>query len=532
MPRAVNEKEDGVQRNHNWAISSIFQEMEMDIFSSFVLPNLCHHSYGHNCKNDNKLQCQPCTQHSERGVFKEMYKTLLFVSVCLLGSGSLVDAATSDAATTTTDTTTSGINISFILSQLGRLFRGVGVAILLLLVILFVIALFKKSSGLSLAEKKKLSKKYYQSPDSIRISKKSKIMATHLSEAIQYQTVSYDANDNKNTIDYNEFIRLHQWFQKTYPNVHKHFERHVINDYSLLYIWRGTNDDDPYMVYGHMDVVPILGQKWSIDNPFSGEIKPDDTGIEHIWGRGAIDLKNICVGWMECFEDLLESGYRPKRTIYFGLGHDEEIGGNNGAKHISNFVKNDLKGKKLEFLWDEGLFVIDGVIKGHQAPVAMICTSEKGFVNIQLDVQCSPTHSSFPPVLSKTDGSPIDILSNACARLASNPMKSHSDGPMTNMFRELGPGFNWPLKIVMCNLWLLSSIVKKILSSKAKTSALVRTSTALTIFNAGFKANTIPENARAIVNHRKKKNHNGQCCLLFLLLLLFFFFEYNSNFFF
>ena len=63
--------------------------------------------------------------------------------------------------------------------------------------------------------------------------------------------------------------------------------------------------------------------------------------------------------------------------------------------------------------------------------------------------------------------------------------QGHAEGPMRNMFESLGPGFGWPLRLVMCNLWLLSSLVEKILSAKAKTASMVRTTTALTIFNAG-----------------------------------------------
>ena len=61
--------------------------------------------------------------------------------------------------------------------------------------------------------------------------------------------------------------------------------------------------------------------------PFEGKIVDG-----FIWGRGTPDIKNQLIGIMEAAETLLQQGYRPERTILFGLGHDEETGGVNGCK--------------------------------------------------------------------------------------------------------------------------------------------------------------------------------------------------------
>ena len=399
-----------MRRSTSWAIPSIFQDIQ------FELPNPCKHCQPGN--NATTTRCQPCTVHAQKGLFQETYKTLAFTALTLLLSGHFVEAVVPLPPHHPTTT----------LALVVKVLYGTGLLVLVLLSVLFANALCKQAPGLSFEARQALSKQYLNTPAALHLQSKTHTMAEHLGQAIQFQTISYDANDDKHHTDHQEFLKLHAWFIKTYPLVHKHCTRHVVNDYSLVYEWTGEagNQQQPYMVYGHMDVVPVLGQDWTqVDDPFSGEIKPDASGKDHVWGRGAIDLKNICVGWMEAFEDLLESGFRPRRTVYLGMGHDEEIGGREGAGAIARFMEQKLgPGKSLEFLWDEGLFVIDGVIKGHAAPVAMICTSEKGFVNVQLEVECPPQHSSFPPVLSsKTEGSPIDILSAACARLAKTPMK-------------------------------------------------------------------------------------------------------------
>jgi carboxypeptidase PM20D1 len=99
------------------------------------------------------------------------------------------------------------------------------------------------------------------------------------------------------------------------------------------------------LVYAHADVVPVDDQinlpdgeaQWSVD-PFGGIVKNFVPGLsekgektgesgDYVFGRGAIDLKNMTMGWMEALDDLAATGFQPQRTIYLALGSDEEVGG-------------------------------------------------------------------------------------------------------------------------------------------------------------------------------------------------------------
>ena len=78
------------------------------------------------------------------------------------------------------------------------------------------------------------------------------------------------------------------------------------------------------------------------------------------------------------------------------LSHDEEIGGEEGAKKIAEHFK--AAGITFEFMLDEGLFVIDGVVPGHIRPIAMVCVAEKGMANVKLTVEVRrPRGASNPP---------------------------------------------------------------------------------------------------------------------------------------
>lgn len=75
-----------------------------------------------------------------------------------------------------------------------------------------------------------------------------------------------------------------------FPLIHSSpfVSQEVVNNLSLLYFVEGSNKKlKPYMLAGHMDVVPVEKSKWSVD-PFEGKI--DET---FIWGRGTMDCKHL-----------------------------------------------------------------------------------------------------------------------------------------------------------------------------------------------------------------------------------------------
>jgi len=326
--------------------------------------------------------------------------------------------------------------------------------------------------------------------------------AERLAGAIRFKTISMDEmelhqqpNDGVNVVDKNEFKRLHAYLRKCYPRVFKELEVHVINEFSLLLVWRGTQDrqEKPYLLIAHMDVVPCPEpEKWEVP-PFDGVIKDG-----YVWGRGTIDDKQCVLGWLEAVQDLLESGFKPRRTIYFGFGHDEEINGFDGAFHISQWLAQNVGPKKaFEFVMDEGLFIIDGAIPGHKKPVAYICVSEKGDLTVELSVETPPGHSSNPPKETA-----VGILANAVRKIEQTPMPIRFHGSAANLIRSVSAGVSGIFRVLFSNLWLFGPIVGKVFSYLPGARTLVITTKAATMFHAGEKENVLPSVARAIVNHR------------------------------
>jgi carboxypeptidase PM20D1 len=148
---------------------------------------------------------------------------------------------------------------------------------------------------------------------------------------------------------------------------------------------------------------------WAVP-PFDGIIRDG-----FIWGRGTLDIKNIAFGILESVEYLLSKDFQPERTIVLAFGHDEEISGFSGAQEIARHLRD--QNFKAEFILDEGLNIVKGVVPGVPGPVALIGTEEKGFQTIRLQIKAIGGHGSMPPASTV-----VGRLSRAIKAIEDSPM--------------------------------------------------------------------------------------------------------------
>ncbi len=319
--------------------------------------------------------------------------------------------------------------------------------------------------------------------------------ARKLSGAIVFPTISWEGGgtDDQKLATQQAFAGFHAYLEKSYPQVYAKLDHEVIGENNLLFTWKGSDPSlKPMLVMGHQDVVAVEAGtegNWTRP-PFSGDIADG-----FIWGRGALDDKMTVVGLMEAADILLAKGFQPKRTIYFAFGQDEEIGGLQGAQLIAQTLQS--RGVRLEFVEDEGGFLSLGLVPGVSAPVAMIGTSEKGYLSLELTVETAGGHSSVPPKESS-----IGILATAVRRIERHPMPAHVHGPVGEFLEYAGGSASFPMRVVFKNMWLFGPVVQKILESSPDSNATLRTTSATTIFRAGTKDNVMPSRAMAVVNFR------------------------------
>ena len=240
--------------------------------------------------------------------------------------------------------------------------------------------------------------------------------AERLAGAVRMRTISYD---DRPLASAEEFQKLHAYMKERYPKAHAVLQREVIAESSLLYTWEGTDAAaKPIVLMAHQDVVPIspgTEKDWKFE-PFAGTIRDG-----FVWGRGTWDDKGNLFAIMEAVEMLVAQGFKPRQRIYLAFGHDEEVGGEKGAKQIAALLKS--RGVNADFVLDEGLVITDGVLKGLDRPVALIGIAEKGFLTLTLSTTTTGGHSSMPP-----QSTAIGILSAALARLEQHPMPASISG--------------------------------------------------------------------------------------------------------
>jgi len=310
-----------------------------------------------------------------------------------------------------------------------------------------------------------------------------------LAGALRFKTTSYQ---DPTKFAGEAFYSLHNYIEDLFPDVHTTLKREIVNNLSLLYTWEGSDPTlSPVLLMAHQDVVPVIpGTEVDWDYPpFDGTIAEG-----YVWGRGALDNKSSLMGIMEAIELLLLDGFKPRRTVYIAFGHDEEIGGKQGAAKIAELLRS--RGIRLEYVLDEGGSIIQNVIPGVSGPVAFVGIAEKGYVSLEITARAEGGHSSMPPRHTA-----VGVVSRAIIRIEDNPFPANM-AYASRFLEYVGPKMPFGKKMVFANLWLFSPLVERILSRSPEMNAGIRTTTAVTMFSGSSKENVLPIKSTAIVNFR------------------------------
>ena len=304
----------------------------------------------------------------------------------------------------------------------------------------------------------------------------------HLSKAVQFETISFSEDAIPDSTAFNGF---HQFLQETYPLIHEKLTLEKISDYSLLFKWEGSDTSKkPIILMSHQDVVPVdqpTLSDWEAP-PFAGKIT--DT---HIIGRGTLDDKSSLMALMESIETLLKESFTPSQTIYLAFGHDEELGGSNGAQKIAAYLKE--KGIHAAMTLDEGGLLAENMVPGFDKTIAMLNLAEKGYASFNLIVETKGGHSSSPP-----KDNTLGMLAQAIVNLENNQLPYKLVKPIDYQFEYMGAEMPFFKKMAFANPWLFKGPVLKALNA--------HTTTAPTIVEGGVKDNVIPTVGKATINFR------------------------------
>ena len=301
------------------------------------------------------------------------------------------------------------------------------------------------------------------------------------------------SRQDESEVEWVQFDHFLSQLQELFPLVHRRLDREVIAGYSLLFRWPGRSSTEPSVLMGHYDVVAATDVGWK-HPPFAAELsgKGDE---QLLWGRGTIDDKGAVVAILEAVEYQLESGLQPAQDIYLCFGHDEETSGN-GAKAIADLLEQ--RGIRPALVLDEGGAIVEGAFPGVAAPVAVVGVTEKGSTILRLVVDQQGGHASTPPRLSATVR-----LARAIVRLNNRPFPSSFNPVTLEMVRTLGVHATGLIGFLFRNVGFTRLFLLPVFGRRGdELNAMIRSTQAVTMLEAGQAVNALAERAMATVNVR------------------------------
>ncbi|GAA2014599.1 M20/M25/M40 family metallo-hydrolase [Brevibacterium samyangense] len=235
------------------------------------------------------------------------------------------------------------------------------------------------------------------------------------------------------------------------------------------------------VVHGHTDVVPADASEWSVD-PFAGELRD---GL--VWGRGAVDMKDMDAMIIACVRTMLREGLRPRRDIIVAMFADEEAGSVYGSKWM---VDNhpELFAGATEAVSEVGGYSAE--IRGQR--VYLLQTAEKGMAWLRLIAKGTAGHGS-----QINRDNPVTKLAEAVAKIGTHEWPVRMPKATQVLLEGVSEMTGIPFTAETYGELLLE------LGSASKFVAATLTNTSNpSLLSAGYKQNVIPGAAEAIIDCR------------------------------
>ncbi|GAA1745922.1 MAG TPA: M20/M25/M40 family metallo-hydrolase [Tetrasphaera sp.] len=245
-------------------------------------------------------------------------------------------------------------------------------------------------------------------------------------------------------------------------------------------------------IHGHLDVVPANAADWQVD-PFAG-VERDGC----IWGRGAVDMKGMDAMILATVRELARTGTVPPRDLVIGFFADEEAGGVHGSQYVVANHPEIFAGVSEAISEVGGYSVTVPGADGNPRRAYLLQTAEKGILWLRMTAHGRAGHGSVP-----NDENPIVRLAQAIARIDAHEwprefipsVESLLDGLADLTGTSYAGGDLDPL---LAHLGGAAGFVRGTLRDTAN----------LTMLEAGYKQNVIPQDAHASIDARFLPGHD------------------------
>lgn len=269
---------------------------------------------------------------------------------------------------------------------------------------------------------------------------------SRLAKALSFKTVF-----EGDSTDWHAFDLLQEHVRASFPHIAQLGSFELVG-HSVLIRIPGTKPElEGVLLLAHQDVVPVVPgteDEW-VHGAYEGVV--DD---EWVWGRGALDIKDMLMAELEATELLLARHGLPERSIWLAFGEDEEV-----ASHGATAVAAELERRGVRFACslDEGTTTFfDGADYG--APgvtLSDICLSQKGFLNVELHAPGKGGHSSNP-----FGGTSLQHVCQAVAALADDLPEPQLNPLVAQTFKTLAPHITEePMKSLVADVDANSALI-------------------------------------------------------------------------
>ena len=242
------------------------------------------------------------------------------------------------------------------------------------------------------------------------------------------------------------------------------------------------------LIHGHLDVVPAEPAEWSV-HPFSGAIEDG-----YVWGRGAVDMKDMVGMMIVVARQLKRAGIVPPRDLLFAFVADEEHGGHYGAQWLVD-NRPDLFEGVTEAIGEVGGFSLTMPRPdGSERRLYLIETAEKGLSWMRLTARGQAGHGSMVH-----DQNAVTAVAEAVARLGRHRFPLVATDTVVQFLAAISQETGLTFDTDSADL---EGVIEKLGPMARMLKAVLHDTANPTMLKAGYKANVIPATAEAVVDCR------------------------------
>jgi acetylornithine deacetylase/succinyl-diaminopimelate desuccinylase-like protein len=245
----------------------------------------------------------------------------------------------------------------------------------------------------------------------------------------------------------------------------------------------------PLLVHAHLDVVPADPAEWTVP-PFAGEIRDG-----FVWGRGAVDMKDMCATVLTVLHRWATEGRGPRRDIVLAFVADEEDRGAWGAHWLVEEHRSLFDGVAAAISESGGYTVRAASATGEPVRLYPVATAERGTAHLELTATGRAGHGS-----RRNDDNAVRKLLAAVQRLAEHRWPVVLTPAVRAFFERAGAALG--IEVDLSGDDAVDDTLRRFGAAAKIAENTVRNSTTPTVLDAGYKVNVIPGVARAQIDTR------------------------------